>query len=168
MSHSVPYLRVVASWVLALLLSSACSDSPEDTSAVGGDTPTGGGANLAPRPGDPTYVEGDAYVTQNGVYQCCRKGEGRECCGDVFGTCFRYGGVSGDCAGVGETIEAKDICSHCCQGLLPEHPLVKNPATGLCDIDAPPSLFVCVPCGDGVCGESENECTCPADCGTGQ
>jgi hypothetical protein len=28
----------------------------------------------------------------------------------------------------------------------------------------PPSLMVCVDCGDGACGEGENHCICPDDC----
>jgi hypothetical protein len=33
-----------------------------------------------------------------------------------------------------------------------------------CDDVGPPSILVCLRCGDGVCGTAENYCNCAADC----
>jgi hypothetical protein len=48
-------------------------------------------------------------------------------------------------------------CAVCCEGLE------RFNADSACS-PAPPSLFYCGKCGDGVCTEGENECTCPKDC----
>ena len=100
----------------------------------------------------------------HGIYSCCAKGEERTCCppetlGDPTtgrtATCFQYGGVLGDCSDTGETVEGKDICALCCPGLERADP---------CDPTAPVSLFVCIVCGDGVCGPGECTGNCPQDC----
>lgn len=106
--------------------------------------------------------EGDR--TTVGVYSCCAKGESTACCANAKqGTCFEYGGLYHDCRAQGEDVEAKVICAHCCAGLERVAPQARNDA-GACEETAPPSLFVCVACGDGVCGPGENGCVCPADC----
>ena len=113
--------------------------------------------------GSPTDAAVDGRYSQ-GTYSCCAKGEERTCCPPDSlpdpsigrtATCFTYGGARGDCTGEGESLEAKDICSICCPGLT---------RLEICDTQAPPSLFVCGACGNGVCGPGENVCNCAADC----
>lgn len=106
---------------------------------------------------------------QHGVYSCCAEGEGTACCnGKPQGTCFQYGGVSGHCADEGDTLEAKDICSICCAGLvrIESTTPVQGAVDGgtICQASAPPSVFYCTQCGDGTCGAGENLCNCPQDC----
>jgi hypothetical protein len=97
-------------------------------------------------------------------YTCCAKGEGTACCsGAPAGTCFPYGGVEGDCVSAGGMFDGKEICALCCAGLTRVH-LVGSGDGGACVLDGPPSLFVCVACGDGTCGAGENTCNCPGDC----
>lgn len=113
-----------------------------------------------------------AYETL-GPYRCCAEGTGTACCeGTPQGTCFEHGGLYGACRAAGEQYEAKVICARCCEGL--EHRGILEPGNrvgpdvdGLpdgCDAPAPPSLRVCIRCGDGTCGPGENFCNCPADC----
>jgi len=125
-------------------------------SSCGGKTePTTQAEAAAPREGDRTQV---------GVYSCCAKGEDTACCaGAKQGMCFQYGGIYGDCRKEGEQLEAKVICSHCCEGLT-RVSIVEKDDAGACVSSAPPSLFVCIGCGDGVCGAGENACNCPSDC----
>lgn len=40
---------------------------------------------------------------------------------------------------------------------------------GTCDMEGKNSVYdlpICIPCGDGVCGQFENKCNCPEDCTT--
>lgn len=114
----------------------------------------------------------DADYEMRGVYRCCREGIGTSCCeGTKEGTCFQYGGNAGACTGEGQEYNAKDICAGCCPALT------RQPAADFGD-NTPPSidgfpegcdikshaLFICVKCGDGICGNGENECNCPTDC----
>jgi hypothetical protein len=104
------------------------------------------------KPHEPGYTT----VGTDGVYRCCLPGEGTSCCkGTATGTCFQYGGISGTCTTEGDSFEAKDICSGCCEGL------VRVP-----DCDGPPSVLRCTRCGDGSCGPGEDSCNCAADCGS--
>lgn len=122
--------------------------------------------------GDGTYWQGP--------YLCCGEGQGRSCCPPEMlpdpgagrtATCFKYGGTLGKCTGLGERLEAKDICSLCCPGLNRVPSLA--PAEGGpirignvdCKITGYASVFGCTACGDGVCGDGENACNCPGDCG---
>src|SRR5690349_3793977 len=141
--------RVLRSGMLVLCaawVSSACGDGPDDArqspleGAVGGNG--AGGPDVAPRPGESGYIEGHPY--SQGVYQCCAKGEGRACCGDTLGKCFAYGGALGECSGENETVEGKDICSHCCAGLTRAAMDAVSPETGECAPLGPGSLFVCI------------------------
>jgi hypothetical protein len=67
------------------------------------------------------------------------------------------------CRGEGQDIEGKAMGMgvRCCQGLAAiasaslEHTECQP---------APPSVLVCVRCGDGVCGKGENRCNCAEDC----
>lgn len=107
----------------------------------------------------------------DGPYHCCAEGDGTSCCGGYEqGMCFQNGGVLGRCAQAGEMVEGKDICALCCDGLDWTEPLERTGAMiegypDGCEPSTPPSLGVCVACGDGVCGPGENDCVCPDDCG---
>lgn len=107
-----------------------------------------------------------------GVYRCCAPGTGTSCCEDMdAGMCFQHGGIYGDCIGEGEALEAKVTCSHCCDGLT-RVPDVRPGDAYPPNIDGLPegcdgfgdSAFVCLRCGDGVCGTGETHCNCPEDC----
>jgi hypothetical protein len=53
----------------------------------------------------------------------------------------------------------------CCDGLTAANTTEAPDEAGVCQVlDINPSK-VCIACGDGACGTSENECNCPADCG---
>jgi len=98
---------------------------------------------------------------EDGVYHCCDEGEGT--------SCFEYGGVYHACREAGEEFEAKIECALCCDGLTRAEPLMETDDVldGYpkgCGPVAPPSVFVCVACGDGTCGAGENRCVCPEDC----
>jgi hypothetical protein len=66
------------------------------------------------------------------------------------------------CRAQGEDIDGKDFGVKCCASLHAE-PVLEH-VDGHCVTRAPPSVRVCVQCGDGVCGSGENFCNCPADC----
>jgi hypothetical protein len=111
--------------------------------------------------------------TLRGGYRCCLEEAGTSCCaGTAQGTCFAYGGSTGECAGESETIDAKDTCAICCEGLQPLHASVPGNEIPSsldgqpegCDPVPIPSLFLCLACGDGTCGKGETYCSCPADC----
>jgi hypothetical protein len=109
-----------------------------------------------------------------GVYRCCAEGIGTDCCpGAPPQTCFKHGGIYGACRQAGELYEGKVICAGCCDGLERSSLLVPGnaipPEKDLlpdgCDYAAaPPSMLVCIKCGDGICGVAENFCNCPIDC----
>jgi len=107
----------------------------------------------------------------DGVYQCCAQGEDTSCCVDEEpGMCFEYGGYYGDCRQEGELLEGKIICGLCCEGLQQKEPMIETDdgpsdyPDGCGPGEAPPSILVCVACGDGICGSAENRCICPEDC----
>lgn len=54
----------------------------------------------------------------------------------------------------------------CCKGLVQRCGIEFMDAT--CDMEGKNSMYslpICIPCGDGVCGNFENRCNCPEDCG---
>jgi hypothetical protein len=138
------------------------------------------GGREAPRadPGTGSEDAADAGYEMRGVYRCCAKGTGKACCEGVprspsgSAMCFQYGGLYGDCRAAGELYEGKVLCAGCCDGL--ERSSMVEPGDevppeldGLpegCDETAPPSILVCIRCGDGICGAGENFCNCLADC----
>lgn len=67
------------------------------------------------------------------------------------------------CRGEGMDIDGKDIGGACCPGLSAV--AATGPGGAGCTRIAPPSVQVCVRCGDGTCGAGENRCNCPKDCG---
>jgi hypothetical protein len=121
----------------------------------------------------PLRADAGLGYTMAGVYRCCLEGQGTSCCtGQPQGRCFAYGGLYEACREQGEEYEGKVICAHCCEGLtrgalLEPGDAVAPELDGLpagCDDVAPPSLGVCIACGDGACLAGENFCNCPADC----
>jgi hypothetical protein len=138
--------------------------------------------------GSVAAAEADSGIYHQGSgYTCCGPGKGVMCCtadagllgyeiepdgaivafgrersGSTEANCFEYGGSAGTCATEGQAFDAKDICSLCCAGLSRVNPMAPDDA-GTCSPSAPPSVFTCLPCGDGTCEPSENHCTCPND-----
>ena len=107
----------------------------------------------------------------DGVYECCAEGEGEECCSrSEDDLCFEYGGLYGECIDQGQEIEGKVICGICCPGMTAAEPMVETEEQidgypeGCGPSETPPSLLVCIACGDGLCREGENRCNCPEDC----
>jgi hypothetical protein len=72
------------------------------------------------------------------------------------------GGIYGRCREESEEIEGKVPGAYCCAGL--KKVSQAEPRGDDCVVLVPPSLLVCLPCGDGVCGTQENICNCPEDC----
>ncbi len=111
---------------------------------------------------------------EDGPYHCCDSGEGNSCCpdGPVDVTmCAGFGGgIYDTCIGAGEEFEGKVECTRCCEGLDQTQPMVETDKTfpdypaGCGPGPEPPSIVLCVACGDGVCGAGENRCVCPEDC----
>ncbi|MCK5579714.1 MAG: hypothetical protein KAJ18_00415 [Candidatus Omnitrophica bacterium] len=71
------------------------------------------------------------------------------------------GGVPacGDLAYAGQDVE-------CCEGFVRRCGIEFVDAT--CDMEGKGSVYnlpICIPCGDGMCGQFENRCNCPEDCG---
>lgn len=81
-----------------------------------------------------------------------------------------------DCVTEGNTFSGKAVViKECCSGLTPKAPLSFVPkgerdpdlmfaSEYKCREEAPPGVKMCIRCGDGICGEYENPCTCPSDC----
>jgi len=78
-------------------------------------------------------------------------------CGDDQVCCA----PDGDCLGLGAGGLDTDWEGKCCEGLTPVSDCM--PMQGGCSCPKCP-CFVCLPCGDGVCGPFEDACRCPADC----
>ena len=69
----------------------------------------------------------------------------------------------------GEPFECGDLAyfgqKDCCTGLVKKCGV--EFFDGSCDMVAEYSMYgvpMCIPCGDGVCGQFENACNCPEDC----
>jgi hypothetical protein len=162
---------------LALVLG-GCGSSPPPAAAV--DAAMAGEGDAAR----------DSGTYHKGVYTCCGPEAGLSCCtaepgllgydilpdgaivpvgrreGGVEANCFPYGGALGACAGDGVQFDGKDPCSICCPGLAVAFQLAPNPSDAgpACIATGPASLLTCTPCGDGVCQQDENHCSCPSDC----
>jgi len=64
----------------------------------------------------------------------------------------------GDLAYAGQDVD-------CCRGLVRRCGI--QFIDGSCDMEGKDSVYelpICIPCGDGVCGQFENRCNCPEDC----
>lgn len=158
------------------------ADARNDDGAVRGEDDSGDGSEVDSSTDASVDVRGDAGdgTYWQGPYLCCAEGQGRSCCppemlpdpdAGRIATCFQYGGVLNKCTGLGEFLEAKDICSLCCPGLSRVESLAPADGGGIRigNVECAPtnysSVFGCTPCGDGVCDEGENACNCPGDCG---
>jgi len=161
---------------IALLVVAAAMLSCDSRRAAGrrdasGDSSSGSGEAASQAAVDSAEAvdvgeeSGEVGRTMIGVYNCCAPNEAKACCAGIAqGLCYQYGGVAGRCLNDGESFDGKDICSLCCSGLSRVHPGAVPDGGTACESMAPVSIFVCIRCGDGVCGEFENHCTCPADC----
>lgn len=81
------------------------------------------------------------------------------------------------CIAEGDEFDARTLDTECCSGLVgaslediprddytqDDYPKGCGPAEGV-----PPSLLVCIACGDGVCGLDEHYCNCAEDCAQGE
>ena len=75
------------------------------------------------------------------------------------------GECAGGCLGPGEEFTDFDTEGKCCPGLAPIPACVGDGADCACP-NCP--CYICSSCGDDVCEDWENPCSCPADCeGTG-
>lgn len=97
-------------------------------------------------------------------------GNTRVCCGaedEIVGVnCVpesALGTPEDQCAGSGEMIEAKMLGEHCCEGLQAMDYTGRD-ENGQCINLGPPSIKVCVACGDNQCTKGETSCNCPEDC----
>ncbi len=91
----------------------------------------------------------------------------------------QYCVVMDDCAGEkichypmgGEPAECGDLAYagqnvECCEGLVRRCGI--EFLEGICEMEGKRSVYnlpICIPCGDGICGQFENRCSCPEDCG---
>jgi hypothetical protein len=162
--HSIARPQCLLAAIVACSFACERSERRLDMSTASPDA----GVSVRADAGDPAQTGYD-----DGVYHCCAEGEGTSCCDDYdSGMCFEYGGIYHACRGQGEQVERKVICSLCCPGLMFAEPMVETDddwtqegyPEGCGPGPTPPSLGVCVSCGDGVCGTGENRCVCPADC----
>ena len=77
-----------------------------------------------------------------------------------------------NCNPEGEIYSAHELNPSCCHGLTnvnlmfePSDDYEGDDLPDGCGVgDAPPSIMICIACGDGTCGESEHHCNCPEDC----
>lgn len=155
--------------VLLVIATAALSCASKGAAILGRDasrdvlSETDGMSTAAPT--DSADLTEEVGRTMAGVYMCCAPNEGSACCaGTAQGMCFKYGGTAGRCLQEGELFDGKDICAVCCSGLSRIQPDELPDGGADCQRSAPPSIFICVKCGDGVCGEFENRCRCAADC----
>lgn len=171
MSASVRSAWVAAAWVFVVGPGCNCGASVRDPTEDAGVSADATSDFPARRDGG--YREGDEYNIGT-TYHCCASGQDVVACcsGYPAGRCYRYGGTRRRCAQQGESVEGKDVCAHCCEGLDRVAPLAPSSEQFPSESSFPPgcgpaasdSLFVCVRCGDGVCGAGENACLCPGDC----
>lgn len=71
-----------------------------------------------------------------------------------------------ECAEEGESRCSPCGCRECCSGLVSRQSLhpYRNTATNEVVCLENMTAYVCVRCGDGVCGKGEDWCICPEDC----
>lgn len=81
-----------------------------------------------------------------------------------------------DCITEGNTFSGKAVTiKKCCPNLVSEVPASFIPENERdpnlmftnrykCKYESPLGLKVCIKCGDNICSEYENPCTCPNDC----
>jgi hypothetical protein len=70
-----------------------------------------------------------------------------------------------------EAFEGKVAGAQCCEGLVVASQDVETDEVidgyppGCGPGTAPPSVMICLECGNGVCEAGENRCNCATDCG---
>jgi hypothetical protein len=69
----------------------------------------------------------------------------------------------GGCHAQGGKFEDMNPEGKCCPGLKPVQDQFYDTVAQMC-LNYRCPCFVCINCGDGVCDEGENQCTCPDDC----
>ena len=142
--------------VMLIVLPGACAPG------CGGDKPPA----EAPRCG--TYTDAGARI-------CC--GASTEIpgysCVDLTQDGGEYG-IYGRCIGKGEEFEAKIAGGQCCEGLVRAEVSAETDSGEVfegfppgCGPTAPPSVKICLDCGNQVCEEGENVCNCAEDCPQG-
>ncbi|HOU54029.1 MAG TPA: hypothetical protein PLQ97_08890 [Myxococcota bacterium] len=95
-----------------------------------------------------------------GAALCARCGDGD--CGPGENPCNCPEDCPRPCLGLGSRFLDTGAGDQCCEGLLaaPDCDLVEGPACS-CPKCA---CYLCIPCGDGICGPYEHFCNCPKDC----
>jgi hypothetical protein len=172
---------IKAARIAALMTVLGCADSVSRPGSGNRDGPSSGAATAngqcdagtggpgVPVPGEFNWrelpTEPGAHRYRSGGSLCCAEGECTACCSsyDGRGSCVQHGGIYGACLREGQTGEFKFHCVHCCPGLMRSSRVILN-AQGLCEEVGTPSLQTCYNCGDSICSEHENSCTCPQDC----
>ncbi len=99
-----------------------------------------------------------------GASICTRCGDGE--CGKGENICNCPSDCGGGCLGLGETFLDFNTAGKCCPGLKPMSDCDLD-GLGNCSCPKCP-CYICLPCGDGVCGPFEHLCNCPEDCPTAE
>jgi hypothetical protein len=89
--------------------------------------------------------------------------------GETATTCPTDCGGVVTCAGEGQTaggglVPYGTVGLKCCAGLTPMDQNIGVKADGACGNVGADMSPICTKCGNGVCGQGENKCNCPADC----
>lgn len=99
-----------------------------------------------------------------GVSICTYCGNGE--CGKGENRCNCPQDCAVGCLGLGDTFFDFHTAGKCCPGLTPMHDCHIT-ALGGCSCPKCP-CYICLPCGDGVCGPFEHLCNCKVDCPTAE
>jgi len=182
---SVVLIFAAIGWSAGCTCAGGSASTPDATSAdaAGFDAPDAHSEDATS--GDAQRIDAATHDADAWPYfVCCQPGEGVDCCppGSIpepgsgrTAWCFQYGGVLGECTVEDAQLEARDICSVCCNGLVrvdtialatpDDRPDATFEQNGhLCVRSGLFSLFWCTACGDGHCRGEENGCNCPSDC----
>lgn len=95
-----------------------------------------------------------------GASLCTYCGDGE--CGTGENLCNCPSDCDGECLGLGGTFLDFNTAGKCCPGLKPVPDCDIGPGDG-CSCPKCP-CYICLPCGDGVCGPFEHVCNCAEDC----
>jgi hypothetical protein len=86
--------------------------------------------------------------------------------GTVLSACDDGGGGALFCRAEGEGYDVKVMEEGpCCDGLTAANTTDAPDADGVCQLNDLNPAKICIACDDGTCGEGENVCNCPEDCG---
>ncbi|MBP7124950.1 hypothetical protein KBD49_01110 [Myxococcota bacterium] len=95
-----------------------------------------------------------------GAAICTRCGDGTCGTGENRCNCPKDCGLP--CLGLGERFLDSETTDRCCEGLVAANDCAIAEGSG-CSCPKCP-CYLCIPCGDGVCGPWEHFCNCPKDC----